>query len=94
MNLKCIGGLCDGRTIRVSDDCKYRLGDNIKVQDYVDVLAKPIRDMNIEATIEFYIYRIDCLKYRAQGMVDSYELWFLRYDKLTTWEAIQHQLNK
>lgn len=96
MQLKCVGGRCDGMIINV-DLPRERQGDAIRVYSYpirvAELDIKPPSSDDI--AIDQFIYVIDVLKYQHSKRKNDYsEIWFLRPSNLTSFDAIQYQFRK
>lgn len=95
MNLKCIGGKCDGTSIYV-EQVKYREEDVVRV--YVLPKLSAVTSLNSYEPLEdsikvdFEYYKITTLKYKEKDHIN--EIWFLRPVNFTIFDAIQFQFLK
>lgn len=97
MKLKCIGGQCDGQHQWI-DRAYLKIGDvvqviepfQIKIEDFKPSLYE---EMTKSIVQKYHNYIIDCLKY-ANKQGDKSEIWFLRPQNLTTFDAMQLQFLK
>ena len=98
MQLRCIGGRSDGMIIKIPDHAMYRKGEAIRVPAYQRSLAevdlRPDVIMPEIAHADYFVYIVDVLKYNFPGKNNYKEIWFLRPENFTTFDAIQFQFNK
>lgn len=96
MKLKCIGGPCDGQSQWIEFD--PRIGDHIRVMKPLkfkvsDDIPTSYEEITKVVVANYYLYMVDCLKY-SHKQNDISEIWFLRSENLTTFDAIQLQFLK
>lgn len=100
MKLKCIGGRCDGISVDIPDHARYREGDSIRVPDYPTSINEVDFSFNpsSKVVVDNFIYVIDVFRMTTPGGgnagFNKSEIWFLRPQNLTTFDAIQFQFMK